>query len=122
MASIISSLTDLVQSVIEVIWSLFHTAFNVAQNGVSFVVSLFAGALNLVADFFKGIIELTGGMVQFIISKSPLLLGTYISQQNANGRTGNIIVLGVIVAVFVGFLQYQKNQGRAVKVGDKKLN
>lgn len=34
----------------------------------------------------------------------------------------NIFVLGVIAVGFLGFLQYQKSQGRKVQVGDKKLN
>lgn len=31
-------------------------------------------------------------------------------------------MLGVLAAAFFGFLQYQRSQGRTVKVGDKKLN
>jgi hypothetical protein len=31
-------------------------------------------------------------------------------------------MLGVLAAVVFGFLQYQRNQGNTVKVGNKKLN
>lgn len=35
---------------------------------------------------------------------------------------GNILMLGVLAAAVFGFLQYQRNQGKTVKVGNKKLN
>ena len=38
------------------------------------------------------------------------------------GPIGNILVLGVLAAAFVGFLQYQRKQGNTVQVGNKKLN
>jgi hypothetical protein len=31
-------------------------------------------------------------------------------------------MLAVLAAAFFGFLQYQRNQGRSVQVGNKKLN
>jgi hypothetical protein len=31
-------------------------------------------------------------------------------------------MLGVLAAAIFGFLQYQRNQGNTVKVGNKKLN
>lgn len=31
-------------------------------------------------------------------------------------------MLGVLAALFFGFLQYQRSQGNQVKVGNKKLN
>jgi hypothetical protein len=35
---------------------------------------------------------------------------------------GNVLMLVVLAAAFLGFLQYQRSQGRAVQVGNKKLN
>jgi len=65
-------------------------------------VHTFTGLISMVLDFGKGLIDLAGGVVQFIF--------------------GNILILGVIAAAGIGFLQYQRSQGRTVKVGDKKLN
>jgi hypothetical protein len=31
-------------------------------------------------------------------------------------------MLGVLAAIVLGFLQYQRNQGNTVRVGNKKLN
>lgn len=63
---------------------------------------LFAGIINMILEFFKGVVELAGGIGKFLF--------------------GNILVIGVLVAAFFGFLEYQRRQGRTVKVGDKKLN
>ncbi|KAF2119648.1 hypothetical protein BDV96DRAFT_684192 [Lophiotrema nucula] len=84
MSSIVQSVSDLVKSFFEVIYSLFATAVNVVVN------------------FFQSLVDLAGGLVQFIFS--------------------NILILGVIAAAVFGFLQYQRSQGNTVKVGNKKLN
>ncbi|KAF1969333.1 hypothetical protein BU23DRAFT_513388 [Bimuria novae-zelandiae CBS 107.79] len=102
MSSIISSLTDLAKSLVEVVWSLFTTAGHLAQQTVEFVLRFFTGALNLVIEFFKGLVDLAGGIVQFVL--------------------GNIAMLAVLALAFFGFLQYQRSQGRPVTVGNKKLN
>lgn len=102
MSSIIHSLTDLVKSMVEVVWSLFTTAGELVQKTVEFVLRFFSGALNLVIEFFKGLVDLAGGIVQFVL--------------------GNIAMLAVLALAFFGFLQYQRSQGNTVKVGNKKLN
>ncbi|KAF2871695.1 hypothetical protein BDV95DRAFT_493631 [Massariosphaeria phaeospora] len=102
MSSILSSLNDLAQSVVELVWSLFTTAGSLVQRTISFVLSFISGCANVVVDFFKGLVDLTGGVVQFFIS--------------------NILILGAIAVAFFGFLQYQRQQGKQVKVGNTKLN
>ncbi|KAK3214764.1 hypothetical protein GRF29_19g1192282 [Pseudopithomyces chartarum] len=102
MSSIISSLTDLAKSLVEVVWSLFTTAGDLAQKTIEFVLRFFTGALNLVIEFFKGLVDLAGGIVQFVL--------------------GNVAMLAILAVAFFGFLQYQRNQGNTVKVGNKKLN
>ncbi|KAF2816464.1 uncharacterized protein BDZ99DRAFT_433734 [Mytilinidion resinicola] len=102
MSGIFQSLSDLVTSLFEVIGSFFKTFFDLIYGVFAMIVNLFSGAINLVLDFFKGLVELTGGVVGFVF--------------------GNILIIGVLAVAFFGFLQYQRNQGRTVKVGDKKLN
>jgi hypothetical protein len=70
MSSIIHSLTDLVKSLGEVVWSLFTTAGALAQKTVEFVLRFFTGALNLVVEFFQGLVDLAGGIVQFVLGES----------------------------------------------------
>lgn len=69
MSSIVSSLTDLVKSLVEVVWSLFTTAGELAQKTVEFVLRFFTGALNLVIEFFKGLVDLAGGIAQFVLGE-----------------------------------------------------
>ncbi|KAF2197617.1 hypothetical protein GQ43DRAFT_444108 [Delitschia confertaspora ATCC 74209] len=102
MSSIIASIKDLITSLFEVVFSIFGIAANLVQNGISLVASTFAGLINMVIDMFKGVINAAGGIVSFTAS--------------------NFLILGVIAAAFFGFLQFQRSQGRTVKVGDKKLN
>ncbi|EDU44976.1 hypothetical protein PtrSN002B_001623 [Pyrenophora tritici-repentis] len=102
MSSIVSALTDLVKSLLEVVWSFFTTAGELVQKTAQFFLSIATGILNLFVDFFRGLVDLAGGLVSFIL--------------------GNVLMLGVIAALVFGFLQYQRSQGRTVTVGNKKLN
>ncbi|KAE8838530.1 hypothetical protein P3342_002234 [Pyrenophora teres f. teres] len=102
MSSIVSALTDLVKSLLEVVWSFFTTGGELVQKTAQFFLSFATGILNLFVDFFRGLVDLAGGLVSFIL--------------------GNVLMLGIIAALGFGFLQYQRSQGRTVTVGNKKLN
>ena len=70
MSSIVSSLTDLVKSVFEVFFSLFETAGHLVQKTASFGLQFFTGIINLIVEFFSGLVDLAGGIVQLVIGKS----------------------------------------------------
>ena len=124
MSSIISSLTDLAKSLVEVVWSLFTTAGDLVQKTIEFVLRFFTGALNLVIEFFKGLVDLAGGIVQFVLGKRarPFLMLIEGMGVLTDVTVGNIAMLAILAVAFFGFLQYQRNQGNTVKVGNKKLN
>lgn len=123
MSSIISSLTDLAKSLVEVVWSLFTTAGDLAQKTIEFVLRFFTGALNLVIEFFKGLVDLAGGIVQFVLGKRARLFMSIEGMDVLTDVTvGNVAMLAILAVAFFGFLQYQRNQGNTVKVGNKKLN
>ena len=106
---------------VEVVWSLFTTAGELVQKTIQFVLHLFTGAINLVVDFGKGIVDLFGGIVSFLLGKLTLL--TRLSKNDVTDSfTGNVAVLAVLGLAFFGFLQYQRRQGNTVQVGNKKLN
>jgi len=69
MSSIINALTDLVKSLLEVVWSFFTTAGELVQKTLQFALSFATGILNLVIDFFRGLVDLAGGLVSFILGK-----------------------------------------------------
>ncbi|KAH7130342.1 hypothetical protein B0J11DRAFT_250403 [Dendryphion nanum] len=102
MSSVVHSLTDLVKSLVEVVWSFFTTAVHLVQNTLGFAAKFLTSILNVIVEFFQGLVDLAGGIASFIL--------------------GNIVILIVIGGAFFAFLQYQRNQGNTVKVGNKKLN
>ncbi|KAJ4361481.1 hypothetical protein N0V95_001818 [Ascochyta clinopodiicola] len=102
MSSIIKSLSDVFTSLLELVWSFFTTAGDLVQKTASFVLKFFSEIIDLFVNFFRGLIDLAGGIVGFVL--------------------GNVLMLGVLAAVVFGFLQYQRNQGNTVRVGNKKLN
>lgn len=123
MSSIIHSLSDLAQSLLEVVWSLFTTAGELVQKTVEFVLHFFSGAINLVVEFFKGLVDLAGGIVGFIMGEyDRAWRACGIERMDANEMAGNIAILAVLAVGFFGFLQYQRQQGKTVQVGNKKLN
>ncbi|KAH9878052.1 hypothetical protein J1614_003269 [Plenodomus biglobosus] len=102
MSSIIKAVTDIFASVVELIWSFFTTAGTLVQKTAEFALKFVTEILDLVVNFFRGLVDLAGGLVSFLL--------------------GNVLMLGVVAAAVFGFLQYQRSQGRTVQVGNKKLN
>ncbi|KAJ8114098.1 hypothetical protein OPT61_g3936 [Boeremia exigua] len=102
MSSIVKSLSDVFTSLLELVWSFVTTAGDLVQKTASFVLKFFSEVIDLFVNFFRGLVDLAGGIVGFVL--------------------GNILMLGVLAAIVFGFLQYQRNQGNTVKVGNKKLN
>jgi type III secretory pathway component EscS len=70
MSAIVSSLSDLVKSMVEVVWSLFTTAGQLVEKTIQFVLHLFTSAINLIVEFGKGLVDLFGGIVSFLLGKS----------------------------------------------------
>ncbi|KAF1917795.1 hypothetical protein BDU57DRAFT_494088 [Ampelomyces quisqualis] len=103
MSSIVGALSDVVASIVELVWSFFTTAGHLVQNTAHFAAKFASEIIELVLNFFKGLVDLAGGIVSFL-------------------PAGNVIMLAVLAAAFFGFLQYQRSQGRPVQVGNKKLN
>jgi hypothetical protein len=125
MSSIVSSLSDLVKSMVEVVWSLFTTAGQLVEKTIQFVLHLFTSAINLVIEFGKGLVDLFGGIVSFLLGKSrhlPLPEPAYNTDNSNRNGVGNLAILAVLGLAFFGFLQYQRRQGNTVQVGNKKLN
>ena len=120
MASIINALSDLFQSVVELFWSFFTTAGALVQKTGQFAIKFATEILDLVVSFFRGLVDLAGGLVSFLFGKSQQQAVP--GAVRANGAIGNILMLAVVAAAVFGFLQYQRSQGRQVTVGNKKLN
>ncbi|CAN9181609.1 unnamed protein product [Alternaria alternata] len=108
MSSIVNALSDLVKSLVELVWSFFTTAGALVQKTAQFALNFATEIIGLVVNFFRGLVDLAGGIVSFIL--------------DIDHAIGNVLMLGVVAAAVFGFLQYQRSQGRQVTVGNKKLN
>lgn len=70
MASIINALSDLFKSVVELFWSFFTTAGALVQKTGQFAIKFATEILDLVVSFFRGLVDLAGGLVSFLFGKS----------------------------------------------------
>jgi hypothetical protein len=70
MSSIISALSDLATSLVELVWSFFTTAGHLVQNTASFAATFATEIVELVINFFKGLVDLAGGIVSFMVGRS----------------------------------------------------
>jgi hypothetical protein len=119
MSSIINALRDLVSSLVELVWSFVTTAGELVQKTAQFALNFATELLDLVVNFFRGLVDLAGGIAGFIFGASnEEILQVFRLTLNP----GNVLMLGVVAAAVFGFLQYQRSQGRQVTVGNKKLN
>ena len=69
MSSIIKSLSDVFTSLVELVWSFFTTAGDLVQKTASFVLKFASEVLDLFVNFFRGLIDLAGGIVGFVLGK-----------------------------------------------------
>jgi phage-related protein len=69
MSSIVNALSDLVTSFVELIWSFFTTAGALVQNTAQFALKFTTEIASLVVNFFRGIVDLAGGIVGFAFGK-----------------------------------------------------
>lgn len=67
MSSIIKSISDVFTSLVELVWSFFTTAGDLVQKTASFVLKFFSEVLDLLVNFFRGLIDLAGGIVGFVL-------------------------------------------------------
>jgi phage-related protein len=70
MSSIVKALSDLVSSLVELVWSFFTTAAHLVENTASFAAKSATEILELVINFFKGLVDLAGGIVSFLLGRS----------------------------------------------------
>jgi phage-related protein len=69
MSSIVKAVSDLFQSVLELVWSFVTTAGNLAQGTVAFMMRSVNEVISLALNFFKGLVDLAGGLASFLLGK-----------------------------------------------------
>lgn len=69
MSSIINAVSDVAASVVELIWSFFTTALHLVENTAQFAAKFATEIIELVINFFKGLVDLAGGIVSFLVGE-----------------------------------------------------
>jgi hypothetical protein len=72
MSSIVSALSDVVSSIVELVWSFFTTAGHLVQNTAQFATKFASEIIELAINFFKGLVDLAGGIVSFVVGKAQI--------------------------------------------------
>jgi hypothetical protein len=70
MSSIVNALSNLVSSLVELVWSFFTTAGGLVQKTAQFAINFATELLNLSVNFFWGLVDLAGGIVGFAFGES----------------------------------------------------
>jgi len=102
MASFTGAISDFFKSIFELIASFFQTLFQLVETIFKTAFNFFASILNLFADTFKGLLDVVGGVANFLLA--------------------NAVLIGMVAAAGYGYLYYQRRQGNTVTVQGKKLN
>jgi hypothetical protein len=118
--AITTAISDFVKSIYELFESFFTTLFGLVNTVVSAVVTFFADLINLVVGTLKGSLNVLGETGKFIFGEPEG--HEKMIEARANYEIGNAILIIIVAAGAVGYLQYQRSQGKPVVVGNKKLN
>jgi len=94
MSSILASLRSLVSSIIGLFASVIQTIAGIFTSILRAIVSGIESAFGLFGTLGKDAFDLVSGLVGFLL--------------------GNIVIIGVLVAAFVGYTMYQQRQGKSV--------
>ncbi|MCJ1392890.1 hypothetical protein MMC18_005762 [Xylographa bjoerkii] len=94
MSSILQSLRDLAASIVGLFASVLQTVVGIFTSLVRAFVSGVEAVFGLFGTLGKDAFDLVSGLVGFLL--------------------GNIVIIGVLVAAFVGYTMYQQRQGKSV--------
>jgi phage-related protein len=67
--AVTNAITDLIQSIGELLSSVFGAAYAIVHSFISGVLGLFAGFFAFVGDLAKGVVDLTGGVGKFVAGR-----------------------------------------------------
>lgn len=118
MSSILASLHDLFTSLVELIFSVFHSAFNTVSGLLTGVVEFLVGSVQMVLHTAAETLKAVGGLGNLIASELFFIGCVY---HRVNG-IGNIVLIALVAGGIYGYSKYQGRRGRPVTVGNKKLN
>lgn len=105
MSSIIKSLSDVFTSLLELVWSFFTTAGELVQKTASFGLKFVSEVLDLLTNFFRGLVDLAGGIVGFVLGMCLLLhaLSRPGAGADTDARQAMCLCWVCLLLLFLGF-------------------
>lgn len=151
MPSVIDSITSFISSIVNAVFSVFTGFLGLIQNFLNTVLSVFGVFFSAIGQSVKELASTFEGLTKFLLSESRSSSCCFFTRirvrlqssmkmsrawggkerqmgRNVFGRLcwfvilGNIVVIGALAVLFVGYTTYQSRQGRPVTVGNKKVN
>jgi phage-related protein len=104
--AVTNAITDLIQSIGELLSSVFGAAYAIVHSFISGVLGLFAGFFAFVGDLAKGVVDLTGGVGKFVAGRF------FFSCQPRSTLTdpGNAVFLAVVAAAGYAYMRFVRPQ------------
>lgn len=123
MSSLISGLQNLVSSVFEILTGILNSFVSAIQS----VFGLAQDLISSIFDLMSGIVGFVLGELKFSCSGNGCARVGRVWMEGTGdadgGFVGNIVIIGVLVAAYVGYSAYrQKNQGGGITGGVKKTS
>ena len=131
MPSLIESLGHFIASIFHAITAALGSVLAVFQSIFNAILGVIATAFDAVGTTVKGLANTFEGLFKFLLSESQPIFACLekvkgiVERARLTNDTGNIVVIGGVVAVFFLYTMYQQRNGRpvtAAPAGRKKIN
>jgi|SRR5450432_3475764 phage-related protein len=117
MPSVIDSLTSFISSILSAIASAFSGIIGLFQGLLNAIFGVIGTLFSAVGTSIAGLTQTFEGLLKLLLSKSTLFVKSLASIEaftDLNMPTGNILVIGLILAVLFIYSVYQQRGGRPI--------
>lgn len=123
MPSLVDQLGSLISSIFHTITAIFGSILAVFQSIFNAILGVIQTAFAVVGTAISGLAQTFEGLVKFLLGeyfpRYTEILGDW-SSQKLTSDTGNIVVIGGLVAAFFLYSLYQQRNGRPVTAASAK--
>ncbi|MCJ1477803.1 hypothetical protein MMC13_006476 [Lambiella insularis] len=94
MAGIVESIGNIISSIMGLFASIFQTILDIFASIFHAIISAIQSVFSVIGTLGRDLVDLMSGLVGFLL--------------------GNIVIIGVLIAAFVGYTVFQQRQGKSV--------